>query len=90
MGSVQVPARKEEITEISCTWVSQSAIPQEKRQWKSSSYHRLLRPLVLIAKCSLALLGVIRESPWEEGLELFGGDVISLCLPGESIYQLPL
>lgn len=55
-----------------------------------SCFHRLLRPLVLVAKCSFTLLGVIRESPWEEGLELFGGDVISLCLPGESIYQLPM
>lgn len=49
-----------------------------------SCYHKLLRPLVLIA-----LLGVSRES-WEKGLELFRRHVFSLCPPGESIYQLPM
>lgn len=49
-----------------------------------SPHHRLLRPLVLIVKCSFALLGVIRETPKEEELEPFGEDVISLSLPSIS------
>lgn len=51
-----------------------------------SSCHRLLRPLVLTAKCSFGHLGVIRES--------LGGRTWAFCgtcnVPLSSIYQLPM